>query len=128
MSSINEIHTCPVCHQQVSGTAKFCPECGSQLNTVASDSAWIAAMQAKIKHAKENDLSYTIFAALGAVVAIAIPFVIRFILLFRMETIGWLLTAAGILLFIGGYAGIWFDDRKVKALIKELEQGQKEEE
>ncbi len=118
------MHTCPTCHNQVSETAKFCPECGTQLTAAASDSAWIAAMQEKIKHAKDNDLAYTIFAAVGAVTAIVIPFVMRFILRFSMDTISWLLTAVGVLFFIGGYFGTWYDDKRVKELIKQLEKGQ----
>ncbi len=125
MSAINQMHTCPTCHNQVSETAKFCPECGTQLTTVAPDSAWIATMQERIKHARDNDLYYTIFAAIGAITAIVIPFVMRFILKFQMDTVSWLLTAAGILFFIGGYIGIWYDDKKVKELIKQLEKGQK---
>ncbi len=123
MSAINQMHTCPSCHNQVSETAKFCPECGTQLTQGASDSAWITAMQERIKHAKDNDLYYAIFAAVGAVTAIAIPFVMRFILKFRMDTISWLLTAVGILFFIGGYVGTWYDDKKMKELIKQLEKG-----
>ncbi len=115
------MHTCPTCRNQVSETAKFCPECGTQLTAVVSGSAWIAAMQEKIKHAKDNDLAYIIFAAVGAVTAIAIPFVMRFILRFSMDAISWLLTAFGVLFFVGGYVGTWYNDKKMKELIEQLE-------
>ncbi len=118
---------CSNCGSEVSETAKFCSECGIRLAPGAPDAAWIAAMRERIKRAKDNDLAYTIFGALGAVVAIAIPFVTRFILRFQMDTVSWSLTAAGVLFFIGGYLGTWYDDRKVKQLIKELEKGNKED-
>jgi len=114
-----------MCHSQVSETAKYCPECGAGLTTGAPDTAWIVAMREKIKHAKENDLTYTIFGVVGAVTAIVIPFVTRFVLRLHMDTVSWLLTIVGILFFIGGYAGTWYDKKKVKELTEQLEQGQK---
>ncbi|MFH1382545.1 MAG: zinc-ribbon domain-containing protein [Chloroflexota bacterium] len=115
--------TCPVCHNKVSETAKFCPECGTRLTGGTANSAWIAAMQERIRHTKENDLYYIIFAAVGAVTAIVIPYVTRFVLRFRMDGISWLLTLVGILFFIGGFLGTWYSDRKVKELIEDLEKG-----
>jgi len=89
----------------------------------APDAAWIAAAQERIKHAKENDLTYTILGVVGVVTAIAIPFIMRFVLGFIMDTFSWLLTAVGILFFIGGYLGTWYNGRKVKELIEQLEKG-----
>jgi hypothetical protein len=114
-----------MCHSQVSETAKFCSECGIGLTPGASDTAWIVAMQEKIKHAKENDLAYTIFGMMGAVTAIVIPFTTRFVLRLHMDMISWLLTIVGILFFIGGYVGTRYDHKKVKELTEQLEQGQK---
>ena len=116
--------TCPNCQSQVSETAKFCSECGVGLIPGARDAAWIAATQEKIKRAKENDLFYTIFGVFGAAVAISIPLVISYVLRFRMDLVTWLLTTAGILFFIGGYLGTWYNNRKVKELIKLLENEQ----
>lgn len=125
MSETKQVHTCPMCHSQVSETAKFCSECGMGLTPGASDTAWIVAMQEKIKHAKENDLAYTIFGMMGAVTAIVIPFTTRFVLRLHMDIISWLLTIVGILFFIGGYVGTRYDHKKVKELTEQLEQGQK---
>lgn len=91
----------------------------------ASDAAWIAAMREKIKRAKENDLAYTIFGMMGAVTAIVIPLITRFVLRLHMDTVSWLLTMVGVLFFIGGYVGTWYDNKKVKELTKQLENGQK---
>ena len=125
MSATKQIPTCPICHSQVSETAKFCSECGTELIPEAPGAAWIAAMQEKIKHAKENDLYYTIFGVVGAVAAIVIPFITRFVLKLPMDITNWVLTGAGVLFFIGGYAGTWYDGKKVKELIRQLEKGQK---
>jgi endogenous inhibitor of DNA gyrase (YacG/DUF329 family) len=125
MKTTDPIPMCPICHNQVSETAKFCPECGARLAAADLDPAWVAARQEEIKHAKDNDLSYTIFSVVGALIAVAIPFVMRFILKYTMDPLSWLLTIIGILFFIGGYVGVWYDDRKQKALIRQLEAGQK---
>ena len=125
MSETRQISVCPNCHSQVSETAKFCSECGMELSPGASGAAWIAAMREKIKYAKENDLYYTIFGVLGAVTAIVIPLITRLVLKLHMDTVSWLLTGAGVLFFIGGYAGTWYNGKKVKELIRQLEEGQK---
>ena len=116
---------CPACHSQVNENAKFCSECGMGLTPEAPETAWIVAMQEKIKNAKENNLTYTIFGTFGAVTAIVILFIMRFVLRQRMDTVSWLFIIAGILFFIGGYFGTWYNDKKVKKLIKQLEKGQK---
>ncbi len=127
--SVNEktenVKKCPVCGSGVTETAKFCSECGINLAPGAPDWAWIAAMQERIKQAKSNDLAYTIFAAVGAIAAIAIPFIVRFILLYTMDAVSWLLTGVGLAFFVGGYIGTMYDDRKVKQLTRELEEGRK---
>lgn len=125
MNEINQTRPCPTCHEQVSTETSICPKCGARLTPAGADSAWIAAIQEKITSARANDLYFTIFAALGALVAIVIPFVMRFILLLQMDRFSWLLTAIGILFFIGGFIGTWYDGKKVKELIKQLEKGQK---
>jgi len=124
--SETQMSVCPNCNNQVSETAKFCSECGMELTPGASSAAWIAAMQEKIKYAKENDLYYTIFGVLGVVAAIVIPLITRFVFKLRMDTVSWLLTGVGILFFIGSYVGTWYNSRKVKELIGQLERGQEE--
>lgn len=116
---------CPVCQSQVNEKANFCAECGSQLATATFDRAWVVAMQERIKSARHNDVIYNIIAVVGIILATSIPFVMRFILNFTMDTVSWLLTAAGIVLFIGSFIGMWFDSRKMRELIKQLEKGQK---
>ena len=117
---------CPNCNGQVSETAKFCSECGMGLTPGAPGAAWIAAMQERIKYTKENDLYYTIFGVLGVVAAIVIPLLTRFVFKLHMDTVSWLLTGVGILFFIGSYIGTWYNGRKVKELIGQLEKGQEE--
>ena len=124
MSTTEQMLECPACHSQVNENAKFCPECGAGLTPRSPETAWIVAMQEKIKNAKENNLTFTIFGTFGAAVAIVVSLVMRFVLRQRMDTISWLFIAAGILFFIGGYFGTWYNDRKVKKLIKQLENGQ----
>jgi len=125
MNTTNQGSTCPVCHQPISETAKFCPQCGCQVSAAAVDFTWIAAMQERIRRAKDNDFSYTMLAAVGALIGVTIPFLMHFVLHYTMDTLSWLLTGVGLLFFIGGWAGLWYDERKVKKLIQELEKRQK---
>ena len=125
MNETQQMYMCPNCHSQVSKDAKFCSDCGMGLAPGAPDAVWFAAMQEKIKYAKANDLFYTIFSVLGAVVAIAILFIMRFVLKRNMDIVSWELAGAGILFFIGGYFGTWYNGRKAKELIRQLEKGQK---
>jgi len=60
---------------------------------------------------------------MGVLIAAAVPFSMRYLLHFTMDTLSWLLTIAGILLFVGGNFGLWYDSRKVKKLVEELEKG-----
>ena len=89
---------------------------------------WVAAMHERIDHARDNDLFYTIFALLGALTAIVIPFVMRFVLRYNMDAWSWTLTIVGVILFVGGYAGVLFNEKKAKDLIRQLETGGEEEE
>lgn len=114
---------CPVCRSQVGEKAKFCAECGSQLTTDTFDRAWVVAMQERIKSARQNDSVYNMIATVGIIIAVAVPFIMRYVLHFTMDTISWLLTAAGIVLFIGSFIGMMVDSRRVKHLIEQIEYG-----
>ena len=119
---------CPVCNSELKEKAKFCSECGVELTTAPSERAWIVAMQERIKSARHNDVIYNVIAVVGIVFAMAIPFVMRFVVHHNMDIWSWLITGAGILLFAGSVIGIWFDNKNVKVLIEELELGQELEE
>ena len=119
---------CPICNSKVDEKAKFCSECGVQLTDAPSERAWIIAMQEKIKAAKHNDGIYNLLAALGVIIAVAIPFIMRFVVHFSMDVWSWSLTVVGVILLIGSALGMMNDSSNVKALIDELEQGQVEEE
>jgi predicted tellurium resistance membrane protein TerC len=119
---------CPVCNAQVTEKAKFCSECGSQLTEAASERAWIIAMQERIKSARHNDALYNVVAIVGILLAIAIPFIMRFVLRFTMDTTSWSLTGVAVILIIGSVIGIMFDNHKVRQLIEQLEAGPQEEE
>ena len=120
---------CPVCNTQVTEKTKFCSECGSQLTEAAFERAWIIAMQERIKSARHNDVLYNIVAIVGILLAVAIPFVMRFILHYDLDMTSWVLTMVGVVILIGSVIGIWMDNHKVQQLIAQLETGpQKEEE
>ena len=119
---------CPVCNAQVTEKAKFCSECGIQLTEAAFERAWIIAMQERIKSARHNDGLYNVVAIIGILLAVAIPFIMRFVLHYNMDTTSWALTGVGILILIGSVIGIWLDNHKVQQLIAQLEAGPQEEE
>ena len=119
---------CPICNSKVDEKAKFCSECGVQLTNAPSERAWIVAMQEKIKAARHNDGIFNLLAVVGVIIAVAIPFVMRFVVHYTMDVWSWSLTAVGVILLIGSVLGMMNDSSNVKALIDELEQGQEEEE
>ena len=119
---------CPVCNSKVDAKAKFCSECGVQLTDAPSERAWIVAMQERIKAAKHNDGIFNLLAVVGVIIAVAIPFIMRFVVHFTMDVWSWALTAVGVILLVGSILGMMNDNSNVKALIDELEQGQLEEE
>ncbi|MDD5289182.1 MAG: zinc ribbon domain-containing protein [Dehalococcoidales bacterium] len=114
---------CPVCNSQVNEKANFCSECGSQLTTAAFDRAWIVGMQERIKAARHNDSVFNVLATVGLIFVVTIPYITRYIQHFDMDIWSWLLTGVGIVLFVSSVIGMWFDSRKVKQLIEQLEQG-----
>ena len=116
---------CPVCRSQVNEKANFCSECGNQLASATFDRARIVAMQERIKSVRQNDVTYNLVTIVGIIIAVTFPFVMRFVLHYTMDFLSWVLTGAGILLFVGGFVGLWFDNNKVKDLIEQLERGQK---
>ena len=119
---------CPVCNTEVKEKAKFCSECGVQLIDAPSERAWIVAMQERIKATRHNDGIFNVIAAVGIVIAVAIPFIMRYVLLLTMTMTSWLITAVGVVLFLVSVISMWFDNKKVKELIEQLEQGQELEE
>jgi uncharacterized membrane protein HdeD (DUF308 family) len=81
--------------------AKFCPECGNQFFSGASDPAWIAAMQERIKDAKHNQtFSFFIFISgiilCGAGVIIYLNFV-QDILFVVVAFVGILISIVGVI-------------------------------
>ena len=119
---------CPICNSKVDEKAKFCAECGVQLSEAPSERAWIIAMQERIKAARHNDGIFNLLAVVGVIIAVAIPFIMRFVVHYTMDVWSWSLTAVGVILLIGSVLGMMNDNSNVKALIDELEQGQAEEE
>ena len=114
---------CPICNSKVDEKAKFCSECGAQLTEAPSERAWIVAMQERIKAAKHNDGIFNLLAVVGVIIAVAIPFIMRFVVRFTMDVWSWSLTAVGVILFIGSVIGMMNDNSNVKEFIAELEQG-----
>ena len=119
---------CPVCNSKVGEKSKFCSECGVQLTDAPSERAWIVAMQERIRAAKHNDSVFIVIAVVGLIIAVAIPFIMGYVVHFTMDLRSWALTAVGIILLIGSALGMMNENSNVKALIDELEQGQQEEE
>lgn len=119
--------TCPVCQSKVTEKARFCADCGTQLATAASDRAWIVAMQERIRSIRHNDVAYNICIVVGVLIAVAVPFLMRYVLHYSMDNLSWMLTIVGIVLFIGGFGGAWYDDRKVNRLLEQLAKGQRPE-
>ena len=119
---------CPICNSKVDEKAKFCSQCGVQLTDAPSERAWIIAMQERIKAAKHNDGIFNLLAVVGVIIAVAIPFVMRFVVHYTMDVWSWSLTAVGVVLLIGSILGMMNDSSNVKALIDELEQGPQYEE
>lgn len=114
---------CPVCQTKTSENAKYCAECGVQLSGAAMERAWIISMQEKIKSVRQNDVMYNIVSIVGLLIAVVIPFVTHFVLLKTMDRVSWILTVAGVLLFMAGFVINMFDERKMKKLIQELASG-----
>jgi len=119
--------TCPVCRSNNNETAKFCSECGTKLGKPAFNPIWTAVMHQSIAHAKDNDLYFTIFAVLGAITAIAIPFVMRFVLLYNMDILSWTLTIVGIVFFIAAYIGMFLNEKKYNRLVQQMAGGPENE-
>jgi uncharacterized membrane protein YvbJ len=114
---------CPLCNSKVDAKAKFCAECGAKLTDAPTERAWVVAMQERIKSARHNDNIFNAMAMLGVVIAVAIPFIMRFVVRFDMDIWSWSLTLVGIILFGGSAIGMLTDNSNIKALIEELEQG-----
>jgi hypothetical protein len=121
---------CPQCGKQVFEKDLYCPGCGTKLEKVGEDSqsaAWIAAMQERIKYARQQNLVPTIFTVMGAIAIIASS--VKIILEF--ETTGALqwdlfwsvIQISGGVVIIAGGIGLWLSDKKIRKLIDRLEKG-----
>jgi len=115
---------CPICQTKLTENAKYCAECGAGVEGAVNERAWIIAMQERIKSVRHNDGVYSVVSAIGLLIAVTVPFLMRFVLLYTMDLMSWLITAVGAALFIGGMVANWIDDRKVKQLILILEKGE----
>ena len=78
---------CPACNSKVDEKAKFCPECGVQLTNAPSERVWIVAMQEKIRTARHNDAIFNVIAVVGIIIAVAIPFIMRFVVHNNMDIV-----------------------------------------
>lgn len=121
---------CPQCGKQVFEKDLYCTGCGIRLEKVGEDSqsaAWIAAMQERIKYARQQNLVPTIFTVMGAIAIIASS--VKIILEF--ETTGALqwnlfwsvIQISGGVVIIAGSIGLWLSDKKIRKLIDRLEKG-----
>ena len=121
---------CPQCGKQVFEKDLYCTGCGIRLEKVGEDSqsaAWIAAMQERIKYARQQNLVPTIFTLMGAIAIIASS--VKIILEF--ETTGALqwnlfwsvIQISGGVVIIAGSIGLWLSDKKIRKLIDRLEKG-----
>jgi hypothetical protein len=117
---------CPICNSKVDAKAKYCSECGVQLTDAPAERLWIVSMQERIKAAKHNDNTFNVLAAVGVIIAVAIPFIMRYVQHFSMDIWSWLLTIVGVILFIGSVIGILSDSSNIKALLDEMEEGPQE--
>ena len=118
---------CPVCNSKLPDKAKFCPECGVPLTKAPTERAWIIAMQERIKSARHSDSIYNVLAVVGILITVLIPFIMRYFQRLDMDKESFVLVGIGILLFVGSVIGMWYDDKNVIALIKQLQKGQEEE-
>ncbi len=109
---------CPACRKDVT-VPVTCPRCGVQITP--AEFARITSMQENLRNARANDTYYTVVAVAGAVIAVGIPFMTRYILHYLLDTFAWVLTGGGVMMLLAGSAGIWFSDRKVRKLTRELE-------
>ncbi len=119
---------CQICQTKLTENAKFCAECGVRLDGAVNERAWIIAMQERIKSVRHNDIIYNIVAVVGLLIAVVVPFVTHYVLLFTLDKISWVLMGVGVLLFISGFVANWLDNRKVKQIIILLQKGQPEAE
>jgi hypothetical protein len=115
---------CPVCLTKNADNANYCSDCGVHLTGAATERAWIVAMQERIKSIRTNNIAYNVVSGLGLLIAIVIPFVMRYVLLYNMDLLSWSLTGVGALLFIAGFVANIVDDRRIKKLIILLQKGQ----
>ena len=61
---------------------------------------------------------------MGVLITVAIPYITHFIRYNNMDIVSWALTFVGIVLFIGSAIGLLYENSNVKALIRQLQQGQ----
>ncbi len=115
---------CAICNAKLVEKALYCHTCGTRVDGAADERAWIVAMQERIRTIRQNGIFYNIVAVIGLLIALSVPFVMRFVLLFNMNWLSLLITGIGAALFAGSMVVIWSNGRKVKELILILQQGQ----
>jgi len=115
---------CPICETKLAEKAVYCHACGARVADAPNERAWVVAMQERIRDVRRNDVIYDVVAVVGLLIAVAIPFVMRYVLLYNMDMLSWILTGVGAALFLGGMAVTWYDGQRVKALILALQKGQ----
>ncbi len=121
---------CPQCGKQVFEKDLYCTGCGTKLEKVGEDSQsadWIAAMQERIKYARQQNLVLKIFTVMGgiAVIASSVKIILEF------ETTGALqwnlfwsvIQISGGVVILAGVIGLWLSDKKINKLIDRLEKG-----
>ena len=115
---------CPQCGKQVLEIGLYCSGCGTRLEKVEEDSqsaAWIAAMQERIKYARQENLLLAILSIIG-VIAFILPFG-KFVWGLQTSELDSTLLSSGIVAIIAGLIGLWRSDKKIKELIDQLEKG-----
>ena len=113
---------CPKCNSEVSGTTKFCPECGWDLREKGSNAAWIAATQEKIKDARHTATAFTT-GMVGFMILAGVFPILHFGLGMPMDSTMWVLTTVCIIVAILCVVGHVHYDDKAKELITRLERG-----
>ena len=120
--------TCPKCHTQVTDTTNFCPECGEELAKATSNSAWIAAMQERIKEARHKRSVSKTNSILGIFVAVGIGgaiFSSSAGISGTLVIVLWICGISGVLICIVSIVRQSSHDDNVKKLTDQLAKGKK---
>ena len=110
---------CSKCHQQVTDTIKYCPNCGApvveQLSKEISGQAWIAATQEKIRDTNRATSNYRL-STFGSILLAVVCLI--------YDPVRWL-SVVFFFAFIGfGFAYLRSRKKKLQ-LVNQLEKGQR---